>query len=408
MSSQIINMFKPYDWQLAPLRDKSPVILLTGGAGGGKSKCAYEKLHAYLMKYPGATGLLLRKDKSSLGNSALLAIQYGVMGNDNKVVQIGSKSRFEYWNGSILAWGGMFDEKQREGLKSVGKTGNVDIVLMEEANSFTEDDFNLILTRMRGTAASWRQIILCTNPDHPQHWIKKRLIDGGEAAVYYSRASDNPNNPADYITTLNKLTGVQYERMVLGHWVQAEGVIYDTFDEEKHVVNSFPIKMHEYKQIIGGGDSNYPLPRAGIVIGICGNGMVHVFDELYEKRCETEQGVTWFEQKAATFKRDITIYHDPSDPQSITKYNGGRRLTCEKAQNAVIPGIAAVAALFKNNQILIHRGCPNLRTELLSYCWKKNKEGDQPEKKNDHLMDALRYAIYSYLPKTTKVMGKFF
>jgi glutaryl-CoA dehydrogenase len=50
---------------------------------------------------------------------------------------------------------------------------------MEEANRFTEDDFNEILARLRGTAAPWRQVMLTTNPGAPTHWIKRRLIDQG-------------------------------------------------------------------------------------------------------------------------------------------------------------------------------------------------------------------------------------
>ena len=54
--------------------------------------------------------------------------------------------------------------------------------------------------RLRGKMpAKYRQIIVATNPGFADmHWIKVRLIDGGEASVYYSGAKDNPTNPADY------------------------------------------------------------------------------------------------------------------------------------------------------------------------------------------------------------------
>ena len=48
--------------------------------------------------------------------------------------------------------------------------------------------------------------------------------------MYYSGAVDNTHNPPDYLETLEGLTGTEYERLVKGHWVQAEGVVHDNWD----------------------------------------------------------------------------------------------------------------------------------------------------------------------------------
>ena len=92
---------------------------------------------------------------------------------------------------------------------------------------------------MRGTAAHWRQRIYTTNPDYPEHWIKKQFIDGGKAVVVYSRPEDNRANPPDYIETLKNLTGVARERLWLGKWVQAEGAVYDEYNVSVHLIDDF-------------------------------------------------------------------------------------------------------------------------------------------------------------------------
>ena len=107
-----------------------------------------------------------------------------------------------YRNGSMVAYVGMKDATQRTKIRSVGMSGDVDIVVMEEGHEFIEADFNELRARLRGKMGKYRQIIVATNPDSPMHWIKVRLIDGGEASVYYSGAKDNPTNPADYLETL--------------------------------------------------------------------------------------------------------------------------------------------------------------------------------------------------------------
>lgn len=203
-------------------------MLLAGSAGGGKSALAAAKLHAFCIKYPGATGLMMRKTRQSMTNSTVLYFEREVA--QGTCVHVSSKNRFEYPNGSVLAYGGMADEEQKEQIRSIGQQGGVDMVWMEEANRFTEDDFNEVLARLRGRAASWRQVILSTNPGAPTHWIKRRLIDGNEASVFYSKAGDNRYNPDDYQATLHRLTGVAHRRMAEGLWVQAEGTVYADWD----------------------------------------------------------------------------------------------------------------------------------------------------------------------------------
>ena len=140
MSLEIIAPFKPHTWQVEPWKYTGPTMLLTGSAGGGKSRSAAEKVHGYLLRYPGAMGLMLRKIRQSMTNSTVLFMDRAIIGNDPRVRHYPSKLRFEYQNGSVLAYGGMANEEQREQIRSIGAEGRVDIVWMEEATGFTETD----------------------------------------------------------------------------------------------------------------------------------------------------------------------------------------------------------------------------------------------------------------------------
>jgi hypothetical protein len=59
--SNVLAPYQPLPWQVAPLDDKASVLLLTGSAGGGKSKTAAEKINAYCWMYPNSTWLMMRK-----------------------------------------------------------------------------------------------------------------------------------------------------------------------------------------------------------------------------------------------------------------------------------------------------------------------------------------------------------
>ena len=56
-----IGRFEPWPWQTFPWRDKDPVMLLGGSAGGGKSRLAAEKIHGFLLHYANATAVVSRK-----------------------------------------------------------------------------------------------------------------------------------------------------------------------------------------------------------------------------------------------------------------------------------------------------------------------------------------------------------
>lgn len=177
---------------------------------------------------------MLRKTRESMTNSTLLFLERAVIGvDDPQVTHRPSKHRFEYANGSILAYGGMKDDEQREQIRGIGQDGGLDIAWLEEATQFEERDFNELSARLRAKASPWRQIILTTNPDTPMHWIYRRMIAGHESTVYKSRAQDNVYNPPDYLATLDSMTGIDFRRLARGEWCMAEGMIYDTWSEDE-------------------------------------------------------------------------------------------------------------------------------------------------------------------------------
>ena len=70
--------------------------------------------------------------------------------------------------------------------------------------------------------------------------------------------------PKEIIASMKKeYTGVFYERFILGKWVQAEGLIYSKFanDKSKYIIEKFPI--HELQNIHIGID--YGTSKVGLL-----------------------------------------------------------------------------------------------------------------------------------------------
>lgn len=430
--SKYLVPYQPLKWQIAPWKDKSPVMLLAGPAGTGKSKIAAEKVHGYLMHYPDATGLVVRKTRQSMVNSTLLFFERAVIGRDPRVRHLKMDHRFEYQNGSILAYGGMADEEQREQIRGVGADGGVDIAWMEEATRFDENDFNELGARMRGKAASWQQVILSTNPGPPSHWINQLLILGGGAVVYdKARPEDNPFNPPAYLAMLNRLTGILGMRLRDGLWVQAEGLVYDQFDLENLTDTeydpAYPLEMAV--------DDGYVDPRAILFIQRRGAHVV-VVDEIYESRRLAEYHVkailTWcldrwletqpedddqaykpedWDGKSLTEAAMWLREHDVPMPEIAVTSPEAKELQerfrmadipARKAKNDILQGIEAVREQICDGlgfrTLLVNRKCKNLIREMTEgyvYPEGKRRDNEKPLDGNDHAPEALRYWIYT-------------
>ncbi len=98
-------------------------------------------------------------------------------------------------------------------------------------------------------------------------------------------------------------------------------------------------------------------------------------------------------------KEQITA--DCAEPKSIDELRGlglVRIKGAKKGKDSVNNGIQWIQDL----EIVIHPRCVNFLTEISQYQWKKDKFGkslNEPEDDNNHLMDAMRYALERFIQK---------
>jgi phage terminase large subunit len=407
-----LNFNNLLPWQIAPLHDKSPIVLLAGPKGTGKTQVAAEKIHGYMMHYPDSMGLMIRKTRESMINSTVLFMERMVI-DDKRIQHNERKHRWEYPNGSILAYGGMKDDEQREAVRGVGIVGGIDFAWMEEAIRFAEDDFQEVTTLMRGHSASWQQIIVSTNPGPPSHWINQRLMLGGEASIYdKARPEDNIHNPPAYIEGLKRLTGILRQRLYEGKWVQAEGLVYGEFDldnlTDEDYDPDYPIEL--------GIDDGYIDPRAILFIQRKPDRII-VFDEMYHSRHLAETCVNEILDKIYALELGKNAIVKPRPPGHINtvpleiaiippeakELQQRLRLAdivARSADNAVIEGINKVRPLIMDGNgyrtLRVNRRCKSLVRELTEgyiYPDGARRDTEKPEKGNDHAADALRYWV---------------
>ncbi len=261
-----IPPFKPNSaWQTAAFLDKSDILLFSGKPGGGKSHLAANKVHAFLLRYPGATWVASRKVREDMDQSTIPMFLHEIINIEQeprcRFHARADRVIYEHPHGRIseLYFKGMNSPKQREAWKSLGMKGDIDGAFLEEANEYEEEDFNWVTMRTRGQAASWTQVILASNPDTFLHWINSRLIIGGEAVYYYSDWTMNPAlDIKKYTRTMSRLTGTARARFWSGEWTEGGGKVIDTWLNKYHERSNpdpeYGNVVLEADYIPGGGD----------------------------------------------------------------------------------------------------------------------------------------------------------
>ena len=227
--------------------------------------------------------------------------------------------------------------------------------------------------------------------------------------------ADNPFLDKDEIEEFSlTLPEKELESRKFGRFRDDSGLVYTEFDENRHVIDPFPIPFEWQNTLSIDPGLNNPLSCHWYCVDYDGN--VFVVAEHYEakrdidyhaeaiKRISDEIG--WrrgYDGRIYSLIDSAANQKTLASVKSVTElfYERGIAVNPNVDKN-LFSGIAKVKEYFKTDKIFIFRSCVNLIRELKSYRW---GDGDVPIKRDDHCLDELRYFIASR-PKTEKPEGE--
>ncbi|MCA1218847.1 PBSX family phage terminase large subunit [Streptomyces sp. 8L] len=244
-----------------------------------------------------------------------------------------------------------------------------------------------------------------TNPDNPQHWLRKKyLLRPRETRLrsWHFVMDDNPGLSDEYKARAKAThQGLFYKRNVLGLWVMAEGAIYDMWDETAHVVDELP-EMRRHWIGVDYGTTN---AFSAILLGLGVDGRLYVCAEWRHDSRTAQRQMTDAQYSAALRKwigeqgvGPEWTFVDPSAASFITQLWADEYEGVARAVNDVVDGIRSVANLLGAGLLRVHRSCEGLLDELPGYVWDEKAAAagqDKPVKQADHSCDALRYVVHS-------------
>ncbi|HFH9833957.1 TPA: PBSX family phage terminase large subunit [Streptococcus suis] len=264
---------------------------------------------------------------------------------------------------------------------------------INEATLANKEVFDEIRKRCSGLGA---RIICDTNPDHPNHWLKKDYIDKADdkrIIANHFTIFDNTFLNQRYTENIIATTpsGMFTERGIYGRWVSGEGAVYRDF-KENMLISGDDIPTDDITIYYAGVDWGYEHHGSIVVCGQTADGRVY----LLEEHSAQYQEIDYWVEVAQDIKSrygNIYFYADSARPEHVARFER-EHLKCVNADKSVLSGIEQVAKLMKQGRFFVcSEKVEKFKDEIYQYVW--NEKTGAPEKKNDDVLDALRYAIYS-------------
>lgn len=265
---------------------------------------------------------------------------------------------------------------------------------INEGSMANREVFDEIKSRCSGEGA---RVLVDTNPDNPEHWLKKDYIDksdGKTIATFNYKLDDNTFLSERYRDNIKASTpsGMFYDRNINGIWCTAEGAIYKDFNKDVHFITQASLDKVQFKKYIAGVDWGWEHYGSIVVVGKSIDNKYYVIEEHAKQHTDID---LWVRIAKDIKKRygSINFYCDSARQEFIEKFlvSGIKALNANKS---VMEGISTVATLIKNNEFFVIDKVVRFRQEIYNYVWAKSGK-DEPIKLYDDVLDSIRYAIYS-------------
>jgi len=410
---------------LSALNATEGEVLLHGKVRTGKTRIGLKKTIAPMFKYPGMTVGIFRANAVDMKVSIrpdLREICSQAWGKEIKI-EGGQQFHTLHINGGECRLLGLNQEDHLLGSK-------YDRVFLSQLEQINPEQYEKLLTRMQGNAIQIngrpvRQVISDANPDEPDSWIYQREAEQ-QLRIIDLDFTDNPHfyrggrwtvDGYDYVKNLKRgITGLNYDRYVLGLRVSAQGAVFHL--DDCHFINKGDLPdlslYHKYIAI----DWGWVAPT--VVLWIAWN---HLLDDVIcyrEWRTNNEDSISvgnQINEINAQFGETIEDYiidRDDEKRSNLRKYCGIRAKQVKKFPGSRLAGYNHIHYALKCQSLdepgglrfyrdmlyrsgvdhIAYKGAENMIKEMRTVKFSETRT-DEIEKESDHGPDALGY-FYLY------------
>lgn len=381
------------------LNDTTRTQIFYGGSSSGKSYFLAQRTvidvlkgHNYLIARNVATTI-----RSSVYNQIVKTIlemgltsQFQISKSDMTITCIRNKKQ--------ILFAGLDDVEK---LKSVTPIdGVITDIWIEEATETIYEAYKQLTKRLRGKTKEniGKRIIMSFNPVLQTHWIYKEFFgrwddsksmfrDGTKLVILKTTYKDNKFLTEEDIEALESETDQYfYNVYTLGNWGILGNLVFKNWRSQ-----DLSSLIPTFDKIYNGLDFGFSADPNALVRAHVDQARkkIYIFEELY--KCEMLDDELATELKTRIGTQYVTC--DCAEPKSIADLNrrGVRAIPARKGPDSINFGIRFLQGF----EIIVDIRCQNFKNEIQAYHWAEDKYGNalaKPVDKDNHLMDALRYA----------------
>jgi len=370
-----------------------------GGSGSGKSVFLSQRPIVDLIR-GGRNYLVCRKVQNSIRKSVFNEIESVIDNSGFRPYFTTNKTEMSITckNGYQILFAGLDNPLSLQGVKP--KKGVVTDLWVDEATEIERDDLKILSKRLRGGDENVKKRKMFSfNPILKNHWLYDE----------YFKSIGWTDEQTEYITD---------ELTILKTWY-----IHNKYMTQQDIDNLLNEKDEYYKAVYAYGawgvlgdviftnwrvedlsemTAQFTNRRHGLDFGFSsdpaavvnthydtGRKTIYIYRELYETGLTNDI----LAERVREMITDERIVADSSEPKSIAELNNHSVYAAGavKGKDSVNFGIDWL----KQQTIIVDKSCINMQNELSQYHWKKDAGGNSlkiPVDKNNHLIDALRYA----------------
>ena len=320
---------------------------------------------------------------------------------DLEVAKDNAKDKvIELTNGSTIRMGSINQVDS-----CVGRSYDL-IIFDEAALADGKEAFNVALRPTLDKDNS--KALFISTPRGKNNWFAEFFNRGftdefPEWASIRATYKDNPRMSETDISEARKsMSEAEFRQEYEADFNTYEGQIWN-FNHEECIENLEELDTSKM-DIFSGLDVGYRDPTAFCVIGYeWDSEKYYLLDEYLDAEKTTEQHAA--EIRRLVEKWDIDyIYIDSAAQQTRFDFAQNYDISTINAKKSVLDGIAHVAAIVDNNNLLVDQRCKESLAALDQYQWDPNPNLAREKPKHNmasHMADALRYAMYSFETSST-------